>query len=324
MRTLTLLLGAVVLTASTSASAQSSAAAAEQLYRDANTLQRQGKVHEACLKFVESEKLDAQLGTLLNIASCHEKEGKVAAAWSDYSELVDQATKKGDKKRATYAARKVAALDKQLPRVQLSVPAGTAELRVDGVVMGQRAWSSAIPVDPGAHEVAYSAPGKQAGTQQFTATAGTTAKVVLPPLQDEVVVPVPVAALPLAPPPLSLPPPEGEPTTQGSPLRTAGYVVGGVGIVGLGLGAVFGGLALSSKGSVNGACKGNQCSQTGLDDVSSARSQATVSTVGLIAGGVCLAAGVTLVIVGGKRGTTVGFVPLTTDHGAGLATVGTF
>ena len=106
------------------APAQSAAAAAEQLFRDANTLLAKGQTHEACAKFSESQKLDPQLGTLLNLATCHEKEGKVATAWTEYSELVDQAGKQNDKKRLAYGKKKVAELDGQLPHLDFVSPRG--------------------------------------------------------------------------------------------------------------------------------------------------------------------------------------------------------
>jgi hypothetical protein len=301
--------------------AQAAAATAEQLFRDANALLAKGQIHEACAKFAESEKLDPQLGTLLNLATCHEKDGKVATAWGEYSELVDQAEKQKDKKRLGYAKKKLAELDSHLPHFELRVPAGTAELRLDGVVLGQGAWSSSLPVDPGDHELTYTAPGKKPGSLHATAVEGSAAVLVLPPLVGEPVAAPP--ALVVAPLPVVIEPPPPD-THEGSRWRTAGFVVGGVGVVGLGIGATLGALALGSKSTVMQDCHGSQCSSAGLSAVSSAKSQATGSTIGLVAGGVCAAAGLTLVLVGSKGGGTLGLAPATLTHGGGLATYGTF
>jgi hypothetical protein len=305
------------------AHAQAGAAAAEQLFRDASTLLARGETHEACTKFGESQKLDPQLGTLLNLATCHEKEGKVATAWTEFSELVDQAGKAKDQKRLAYAKKRATKLEAQLPRLQLQVPAGTAELRLDGIVLGEGVWTSLLPVDPGDHWLAYSGPGKKPAMFHVAATLGATATVALPALADAEVAP----AVAVMPPPVvapSEPPPEPAPTNAGGPLRTAGFVTGGVGVVGLGLGATFGGLALSSKSTVSHDCNGSQCSSTGLSAVSSARSQATASTVGFVAGGVCVAAGLAMVLVAGRHKERLSLAPTTVEHGGGLATFGEF
>jgi hypothetical protein len=65
-------------------------------------------------------------------------------------------------------------------------------------------------------------------------------------------------------------------------------VAGSVGVVGVGIGAIFGLQALSKKNDAQNACP-NVCSdQQGADRWSDAKSTATVSTVAFIAGGVAL------------------------------------
>src|SRR5580692_6130162 len=95
-----LLAGAVTL-ARSMAGAQPSTGApnvtvADAVFREAQGLLAQGKTHEACEKFAESNRLDPQLGTLLNLAVCHEQEERTATAWSDYDAVVEQARRRGD------------------------------------------------------------------------------------------------------------------------------------------------------------------------------------------------------------------------------------
>jgi tetratricopeptide (TPR) repeat protein len=98
--------------------------------------------------------------------------------------------------------------------------------------------------------------------------------------------PVPVAPAPASESSESTPPPSPPPRHSRS---VAPYVVAGVGVVGIGAGAVFGVLALSKKDSA----VSEPIQQKSMDLKDSADSLATVSTVSFIAGGVLLAVGAT-------------------------------
>jgi hypothetical protein len=57
-------------------------AAAEALFLDGRRLMDLGKIDEACAKFDASEKPSPALGTLMNLADCEEKRGRIATAWA--------------------------------------------------------------------------------------------------------------------------------------------------------------------------------------------------------------------------------------------------
>jgi hypothetical protein len=78
---------------------------------------------------------------------------------------------------------------------------------------------------------------------------------------------------------------------QTSSLTYVGYGAAGLGAVGVLVGTIFGITAIAKKNSAN--CAENLCDGQPLED---AKSAATVSTVGFIAGGALLAGGVALVL----------------------------
>jgi hypothetical protein len=79
--------------------------------------------------------------------------------------------------------------------------------------------------------------------------------------------------------------------TGGSSQRAVGYVVGGIGVVGLGVGAFFGLSTFSKWNEAKAACDdSNVC------DASAARSSGNLSTVFFVAGGAATVAGVVLVL----------------------------
>src|SRR5450432_574042 len=107
------------------AAAQASdAALAESMFREGKRLSGEKKFAEACPKFAESYKLDPGLGTLLNLASCHEAEGKPASAWAEFSEAASRAKREGDNERAQLAEEHMHALEPKLAYLTISMAPG--------------------------------------------------------------------------------------------------------------------------------------------------------------------------------------------------------
>ncbi|MGH7271851.1 MAG: hypothetical protein ACREJ3_15585, partial [Polyangiaceae bacterium] len=279
---------------------------ADDLFREGTQLFARGEVKVACQRFEASYKLDAAPGTLFDLATCHEKEGRLWQARGEFLDFIDRATKAGKAEKAKPAVIHVGAIEARLPKVQFTFPAGSnvATVVLDGVALTKESWQSPVPVDAGTHTAEFQAPQMVAATKTVTTGADPTVTQVEVPILQPVAVPAPApvaAAPPLSPAP---PPEENHPL----PMRTIGFAVGGAAVVALGVGAFFGVQALSKKSDANGACGGagglcatdaqTQAAQKDLDD---ARTSALVSTIGFGVGIAAGAAAAYLIVKGGSR-----------------------
>lgn len=278
--------------------------AAEGLFQEGLSLLESGKTSEACEKFVASHRLDPANGTLQNVASCHEKEGRTASAWSEWLDLAGRAARAGQAEREALARTRAAALSKELSRVELRFPASSnvALIEIDGQPLSQSAWTTPLPLDPGSRTLVFKAPGKKDATSRVVIAAQATLTVDVPVLETD-----PKAVSPTSPKPAAEP---SKIETTGSSGRTLGFIAGGVGIAAVGVGAFFGLRAMSLKDDAG--CNGEKCAnQAAVDDRDAAKSSATISTIGFGVGIVGLAVGTYLVLTSKSTPTSAqGLSPL--------------
>jgi hypothetical protein len=293
---------------------------AEALFEDGRRLVASGKYAEACPKFEASQKLDPSAGTLLNLASCWEKQGRSATAWGAYKEAASLADAAGRKDYVATAQRHADALTPKLARLTVTVeqPVDGLQVKRDGSPVDRAEWGVPIPVDSGSHTIEASAPRHKGwATAIAVGQDGAQATLSVPPLEAAPEEAPSVLAPP--PPPVSLVPPPAAPVAATSadrgssgPQRTIGIVVAGVGVVGVGLGSVLG---LAAKGKYNDSLENcetanpNLCNGTGLSQRDSARSTGNTASVAFGVGAAALISGVVLWLTapsGGSRGGAVG------------------
>jgi len=140
---------------------QSNAAIAQQLFLDGRKLMEAGSIAEACSKFADSQRLDPAVGTLMHLATCHERMGKLAAAWSEFTDVAAQAHKAGQAEREKYAHDHAVALGSKVPKVviELSHPPEGIRMTLDGAPLPLGILGTELPLDPGDHSLEVIAPG---------------------------------------------------------------------------------------------------------------------------------------------------------------------
>jgi hypothetical protein len=196
------------------------------------------------------------------------------------------------------------------------------QVTMDGKPLLSKLDGQAMPMDAGPHTFHFETADGASVDQQALIREGDknqTVSVVLgaPPAAGAI-----LPATSLAPPP---PAPSGAvdvaPTLHaGAPWRTIGWVAGGVGVAGLAVGATMGAVTLSAKGS---HCNGDTCAPGTIGGI---QTDAVVSDIGWISGGVLLATGAALVLFGphpsNDSTTGVRIVPVVTASGGQLVALG--
>lgn len=289
MATLALVGAALCATGPAGAADQRSAALAESLFREAKRLVSAGDYDEACPKFAESHRLDPQLGTLLHLATCHEQQGKTASAWAEFGEAAEWAAKESDSRREKLARGRMTAIEPKLAHlmVELGAHQEGLQLTLDGSPLGLASLATPLPVDPGEHVLEAKVPGAEAWSHQVTVTKpGEVVEVSVPKLAGK----APAGDSD------AVGDSDGSASTPGQAIRISGWVIGGVGLAGMVVMAVFGARASSQASDADELCSGSYCTEEGLDGWDDAYTSADIATAAFVVGAVCLATGLTLVL----------------------------
>jgi hypothetical protein len=253
-------------------------ALAETLFFTARGLMEAGRYTEACAKLNESYRLDAAAGTLLNLAVCNEKIGKIASAWGEFRDSISEARRQNRPDREQLASERVKVLEPELPFLTIKVPTDVRaisglEITRNGIPLQSAAWDTDLPVDPGKVEIIEKAPGYKPKTLFVTVANKQHATLNAEPLE--------LAPIVKPPPPFW--------TTK----REIGVIVFGAGLVAAGVGTYFGIQAINDKKASDANCPvdltGQRCKQAGVDTMNNAITEAWVSDITI---GVGAAAGI--------------------------------
>ena len=185
--------------------------------------------------------------------------------------------------------KRLTELDRATPTVLLVAkdPSGdlsAVSVTIDGKSLATSLRGAAVAVDPGEHQLTFSARGHEPLTRAVVVREGEKAHIVsaewdtTPVITEDVQAAKPVRVY---------------------PFRTAGIIIGVVGLVGVALGAVFGVGSYVTWGSVKNECL--QAATCNLPQATTDRDTAvgfaTASDVAFVAGGVLVATGAALMFV---------------------------
>lgn len=251
---------------------------------------------------------------LLYIARASVQAGQLVRARETYMRIVRESIAPNAPaafRDAQEAAKsELPALEPRIPTLTIKVKGTGTNLAVsvDGKPVPPALIGAARPTDPGEHKLQASADGmaSEVVTVSLKESAHETAVLELIPGKTA---PAPVAEAPPekgAAPSNEMPAPSEPEETKTSSMRWASYGALGVGVVGLGVGTLFALKSKSSRSDADDLCPDpDRCpvryrsKVESLDD--DARSAKTLAIVGFAAGGVGLAAGVTLFLLSGNK-----------------------
>jgi hypothetical protein len=312
----TLLLGACVASLATGPARPAHAedrAAAQLLFDQGKALVAEGRLPEACRKFEASAQLSQTPGVRLNLVDCWAATGRTASAWAMAEEALGLAERSGDAPAAAAARARREDLQKRLVYLLVTVPPAAAvpglAITRDGQPLPQAEWGTAVPVDPGAHEVTAEAPGRPRwSTTRSVTEPGATVTIAVPAPGDEKT----ADAGPVTP----------DAPSSWSTRRTLGIAGGALGVVGLGIGTALAVTASAKKHTYEAheAPDGSCADATCQSESHAAFTAGTWSTVAFLAGGALVAAGGVLFF--SAPGVSATVTPVAGPQSAGLALSG--
>lgn len=276
------------------AAADDAADAAKQ-FATAQDLYDNGRHDEALPMFREAFRATGSPNARLYVARSLRELGRLAEAYEEMSETLRDATARADTE-AKYvqtrdaAASELALLERRVGRVIVAIanPPSGVTVSLNGNELPGGRVGAPVAVMPGMITVSVEAPGREPVTREVTVGAGETKTVALA-LEEGTGKAAPSPAT------------QDEAPSSGGGVRTAGFVVAGLGVAGMGLFAVTGLMANSKFKTLEEECGGVRCTDPKYaDTIDSGKTLDLLATIGLIAGATGIAAGGAMILFGGS------------------------
>jgi type III secretion system FlhB-like substrate exporter len=162
---------------------------ADRLFAEGKALLGSNLV-QACAKFDESlHENPAAIGTLLNVALCDEKLGRVASAVAKFSEARNRAKEQGLPEHVRAAEEHIAALTPSVPHLALTLtePLPDMSILIDGTLVAPGALAS-VAVDPGERVIVVNASARLPYRTKIIVGKAEHKDVVIPALAKSIII----------------------------------------------------------------------------------------------------------------------------------------
>jgi len=282
----------------------------------------------ALVEFRAASELYESPNTRLYIARCEQKLGHMATAYVEFQRAASEAADRArtDPRYAStsdVAKQEGAALEGKLAHVIIVTPAGLPNgvtITINDTPLGLASVGVPAPVDPGTVEIVATAPGYLRLHKSANIAAGESTEIKVQ-LAKEASQDATTTTMTTNDDKASDTSRDTTPSASHG-LRNAGFVVGGIGIAGIGVFATFAGLAQSRFDQLKSQC-GGACDASYSSQISEGQTFQLVANVALAAGGAALVTGAIMVIAGMSTGAApiqAAFSPL--PGGGWIAGVG--
>lgn len=253
------------------------------LLTEARNALKESRFDDAVKAFRKVDELESTPQLKLELAQALIAAGKLLDASKELNSLVDSANSTAPKKVKQDARAALDALEPRIPWLQIKVVGPEQRLTSTTVDGKEIDAENEVPIDPGEHVIAADADGYNPAEKKVTLAEGVHETVEVQLVKDA---PPPPPPKPVAPPPKPV-------TSNNNGLIIPMGVAFGVGAIGLGVGTVFGIMALNETADLERKCSRGICP----DETRNRRAQdaaladGNISTVSFIVGGVGVAAG---------------------------------
>jgi hypothetical protein len=282
-------------------------AAAEALFNEGQVLLFKRDFEAACRRFEQSQAIDPGVGTLLYLADCYERLGRLTSSWATYREAESAARAAGQADRSRVAHERAARLLPNLSKLSLTVAPENRvngfELTINGKLIHSALFDVPFPVDAGRYELVARAPGRTEWSSLVDVAAGGEQKAVqIPVLENGTGTEASLAASTAAAENGGAAP---EPVADaGPPLsarKTVGLVVAGGGVLATLGGVLFGVAAKNKDDEAKPSCPDGCATQVAAELNEDARTYATFANISYVVGGAAIATGAVLFFLPEKQ-----------------------